>query len=304
MPRNPTKLLAILSILFTLLLAAATATAAEPGAARRFVPRDAFGVSGVDVQGVKKSAVYKKLLGKLLREGDVGKELARLESETGFQLERDLRSVMTVHTLENLDDDDAILLIADARVDEARLVAFLNKGSKLERVGANGGYHRTKKTGRAIAFRDGLVLAGPEPILLRALAKSGPSAALAKQLDIVEQRDVFFAMAATPAVQRKLAKHQPELGDFETMALGADVHKGIDATAVARLRNEEAARRVAMRASELRSLLVQTPGLGQVGLEHLLDGLSVRRNERDLTMHYTLSAAQLDALIAMMQAMI
>src|SRR5690606_4788561 len=125
---KPLRLLPILAALLALPLWASVAHAADVKGALVYVPQDAVGVMTVDVDGVRATPLFKKLVTQLIDSNPKArKNLAELKQKTGFDPIEHVHSLVLAAGPDFPADDDDFVIIAEAKLDEARLVAFMQK---------------------------------------------------------------------------------------------------------------------------------------------------------------------------------
>lgn len=285
-----------LRALFVLLalLIPTPAWAGDVSGALAFVPSDAFAVLGGHVERVRRSPHYHRLLTALL-DGEETK-IEELKKQTGFDLRHDVRAALVALRPKAGGRGEHSVVIAEASIDENKLVAFLRRqGKKVEAQKGPGGTLYRTGSNDALAVRGGFVITGDEPAVRAALAKRGPSPELAQLLKSVQQRDVFFAARPTAEQRRQLAREKPELAEMRSLRGGADVGTSLRADAVLEVASPEAARRLHRQAQAALAVIRMTPEARDFG--DILNGLTLEASGREVRARLQLSQAQLKRLL-------
>jgi hypothetical protein len=203
------RLFPILAVLLALPLWASVAHAADVKGALVYVPQDAVGVMTVDVDGVRTTPIFKKLVTKLIDANPKArKNLEELKQKTGFDPLEHVHSVVLAAGPAFPGDDDDFLIIAEAKLDEAKLVAFMQKeGAKLTvKNDALGKWYAFDGGKGAMAFRGKHLVVGGTAIFKRALAKKGPSTTLSTALNPHLGKHLAFALEPNSAMRAELKK--------------------------------------------------------------------------------------------------
>jgi hypothetical protein len=288
-----------LFVLFSLLIPA-PAWAGDVAGALSFVPSDAFAVLGGHVERLRRSPHADRLLKELL-DGEEAK-LEELKKQTGFDLRRDVRAALIAVRPKAGGRGEHSVVIAEAAIEEAKLVAFLRRqGKKVEaRKGPGGTFYRTGSND-ALALRGGFVIAGDEPAVRAALSKRGPSPELTQLLKSVQQRDLFFAARPTAEQRRELARDKPELAEMRSLRGGADVGTSLRADAVLEVASPEAARRLHRQAQAALAVIGMTPEARD--FSDILNALTIEASGREVRARLQLSQAQLKRLLDLLAAL-
>jgi hypothetical protein len=231
-----------------------------------------------------------------LLDGEEGK-LDAMKKETGFDPRKDVRAAVVA--LRPKRSDAEVVLIAEATVNEAKLVAFLRKqGKKVGTVqGAGGNIHRIGG-GSAFAVRGGFIIAGDEPVVRAALAKRGPSAELSAMLKSVQQRDMFMAARPTAEQRRELGKKRPELAAMRGMKGAADVGADVKLEGTMELASAEAAKKLHVQAQMALALARLAPEARQ--FKALIDKLQLTVSGREINARLELTEKELGDLLQML----
>src|SRR5690606_20758756 len=98
-----------------------------------YVPKDSVGVMTIDVGGVRTTPIFQKLVEAVFKSKPRAKtNLDELKKKTGFDPLKDVHGLVMAAGPGFPADDDDFLVIAEAKLDEARLIAFMQKeGAKL-----------------------------------------------------------------------------------------------------------------------------------------------------------------------------
>ena len=247
MRKNPFKVLFLAALSLGFVLFSFNAAAANVSSSLRYVPKDAFLVAGIDGDKVRTSALYKTLVDMAMKEKDVNKGLAEFKAATGFDPTKDVRSLVVALGSSFPKDNDNFILIAEARISEAKVIAFMKKkNAKIQTVKTRQGTHYLlgRRKDGFLAFRGGHVLLGGKNMRAAVMAKQGPSAALSRQLAPVKRNHIFFAMEPTAEIKKEMAREQKDLGQLKAMSAGLDVVRGAKLNVNARFNNAAAASNV------------------------------------------------------------
>lgn len=299
MPR-PLRLLTFLLTLLVLPLAGVRlAQAADTKAALAYVPADAVGVMTIDVDGLRTTPYFQKVVAKLVdADPHVRKKLGELKQHTGFDLIQHVHGVVLAAGPAFPGDDDDFVLIAEAKIDEARLIAFMQKeGAKLAVKNDASGKHYAFDNGKgAIAFRGKHVIVGGTAIFKRALEKKGPSPKLAAALTPHLSKHVAFVFQPNAATRAELRKEMPDFEQLELLSGGALLKNGFTLNAVATFTTAAPPAKIAKEANEGLAQVRQDKQAKQMGLDTLISRVKVSAVRTDLRVDVSLTQADLDKL--------
>jgi len=287
------------ALALVLSLAGAAARASDVKAALSFVPADAAVVMGVDFDKTRTSPLYRSAVKALLSQPDVKTQLDELRKATGVDPLADIHLLLAAFPAEVLNDEDQFLILAQARVSEARLVTYAQaQGAPIRptTVGSGKMYLIGNRDDGALAFRGELVLLGSRRMVENALAQTGPSSALGTHLAKLSSRPLFAAAVPTVEMRKKLAHEVNELSQLQSLGLGMDLTKGLTADGWGSFATAAAAKRASTLLSQGLQSARTDSGAQQIGLAPLFDAISVDAVGADVTLRIALAPADLDRI--------
>ncbi len=295
--------LAALVVLLVGLLTVSSASAADINGALKFVPKNAFAVVGVNFDGLKKSPVFKPAVDMVLQQSGAKRELKKVKAETGLDVYRDVKGLVAVFTPEFMKDDDNFLVIAQMKVSEKRLVAFMNKtGAKLKpRSGPHGKFYLIGRRGKgALAFRGKYVIVGAAPIVKRALAKPNGAKGKLLQLDRKATKQALFMLAHVPKkLQKELAREHKDLAALENFAASLSVAGGgIKLRMAGQLGSIAAASRLASFLNKSLAQGKKDRSLKKLGFAKYINAVKVGRGGKKVLIKLRLSKHDLKNILA------
>lgn len=304
------RLLTLILTAAVLLLVPAPAMAAKGDlqGALAFVPRDAFAVVTADLEGVKRSALFKMAKQTLLaEEKSAEKDLAELKKKTGFDVWRDIHAAVVAFDKDFPKDDDRFALIAHATYDEKKLMAFAkSKGGKMElKQSPAGPYYLlgTRKEG-ALAFRGKFIILSGAEIMPTVLQKQGLGAKVRGLLAPYQSRDVAMAMEVIPAVAEKLAREDKMLKDAKSIAAGLDLRSGADLQTEAEFATATTPKKLANMANQGLAEIKKDKSTQKMGLDGFVSKISVRAVGRKLEGAVKLSNGDLTKLERLLRGLL
>ena len=302
MLKNPIKVLFLAALSLGFILTSVNASAANVSASLRFVPRDAILIAGVDGDRVQTTSLYKTFLSLAMQDADVKGGLAEFEEATGFDATKDVRSLVVALSDSFTKDDDNFVLIADAKLSEAKTLAFLKKkGAKFTTVRTRRGTHHLlgrKKKG-FLAFRGRHVILGGAKQLQAVLAKKGPKRSLLASLATVKHRHVFIAMEPNAELQKKMAREHQSLGKLRTMAAGLDLTKGAKLNVNARFADAASAASFHDMVTKGVAQLAKSRQSKRMGFDAILKSIKLNKRGASLRGSLTLTQKQVDDIVAL-----
>ncbi len=295
--------LAALVVLLVGLLTVSSASAADMNGALKFVPKNAFGVIGVNFDGLKKSPVFKPAVDIVLDQAGAKRELKKLKNETGIDVYRDLKGLIAVFTPEFIKDDDNFLLVAQLKFNQKRLVSFMNKtGAKLKKQsGPNGKFYLIGRRGKgAIAFRGKYVVVGAAPIVKRALAKPRGAKARLMQIDRNATRKDLFVLGHVPKkLKKELTREHKDLGALQNLGATLGVAGGgIKLNAVGKFSSALAASRLASLMNKGLAQGKKDRSMKKLGLAKYINAFKVGTARKKLIVKLRLSKKDLNDILA------
>lgn len=285
-----------------------SAWAADVDGALAYVPKDSFTVIVADMEQVKKSPIFEMAKQMLFDNEPKAKEnIDKLKREAGFDVFNDVKALVVGLGDNVTRDDDDFVAIAEATVNEAKMVAFIKKqGGKLEKKrGAQGDYYvlGSDKKGR-MAFRGKFVILGGQKAFDAAIQKQGVSPALKTQLDSVKKYDIYAASLTNQSVREKLGKDDAQLGQVEKASAGLNVVNGLELMAVAEFLTAAPAQDLAKQANQGLSEAKKARELQRMGLTKYLQKITVKAVGRKLTATVKLTADDVKQLSALLKDML
>ena len=299
MSLKPLRLLLVLAVLLVLPLSARLAEAADLKGALDYVPKDAVGAMTVDVDGLRPTPLFKKVVGQLVTSDPKAQQkLTELKQKTGFDVLEHVHAVVVAAGAGFPKNDDDLLIIAEAKLDEARLVAFMKKeGAKLTaKSDTLGKYYLFDDGDGAMAFRGKYVVIGGIDIFRRALKKEGPSAQLSAALQPNLKKHLAFALIPNQAMRDQLKKEMPEAAQLKVLSGSAHLQNGLQIQSVATFTTAAPAAKLAKQGNDALSQVKGDEQMKRMGLDGLLDRIKIRADRSDLRLDITLTQADLDKL--------
>ncbi|MEM1031266.1 MAG: hypothetical protein AAF928_05065 [Myxococcota bacterium] len=299
----PRWLFLFLAVLLAPTVAPTPASAANLTAALAYVPRQAIAVGTVDVDRLRRVPLFKAQLDDLfLQVPDAKRERDALQKATGFDPVRDLHGVVGALGPNFERDDSDFVAIAQARINEKRLVAYLKtKGADVREVRGRSGRHYLLDEGLALAFRGPLVLAGGKDMVLSALTRKGADPKLKKLLSPFVLKDLAFAALVPERLRRDARREMAELGALENVRGGIDLQRGLDLDVRAGFTDPTSARAVGRTANMFLDRLRQETSGG--GFGKFARKLRVQTTGVDLRATLQLSRAEVEELVGLLEAL-
>ncbi|MBW2524174.1 MAG: hypothetical protein JRI23_08360 [Deltaproteobacteria bacterium] len=303
--RYPVVFVAVVLVLIPL-----RAWAGDVQGALAYVPSDSIAVVGADVDKVRSSPLYASTFETFLKESGAKKKVAELAARTGLDVRRHIHAVVAAFPPTFPQDDDEFVIIAEAKVNEARLVAFAKKeGAEIQRRDSPlGPYYALDGGDGALAFRGKFVILGGQKTFQKALrAARGQSAKthgkLAPRLGLVSQHDVFGVADLPPKVRQEARGVLPGGGEVRAVSATIDVQKGVQVHAKATTDSAKTASQIAAMVQAFLDESGKDPELKKQGLDGYLSLLSVQAAGADLEASLVLTNTQLQRLIGMLKNM-
>jgi len=285
---------------------ASQAEAANLAAAMRYVPADAMGMGTLDVSKLQRLPLYKKLQQRFYaEEPDAKKEVDALRKATGFDPFRDVRGLVVAVGPDFEKDDDQFVVIAEARVSEPRMVAYIKKkGGELKVHNDRLGRWYELAGGEAgLAFRGPHVILGGMKTFKAAMAKKGPPAKLKQLISPYLVKDLGFAAVIPASVKRDARREMSELGDIETVRGGGSLQNGLDLELLAGFDKATSASTLANLANQFLDRARQSPEAAQTGLGKFANKLQLIAIGKEIKASIKLTRTELDELVKLIESL-
>ncbi len=303
MLNNPIRVIFLAALALGFVLTSANASAANINASLRYVPNDSYMVAGMHGDRVQTTSLYKTLVKLALQEKEIKDGLAEFKTATGFDATKDVRSVVVAASPKRKGEPDNFVVIVDAKLSEAKLLAFLkSKKAKLETVKTAQGTHHLLGSGRHrgfLAFRGQHVLIGGAAMMPRVMRKQGPKPSVAVALSKVKNRHLFIAMEPTADIRKKWSRQQKELADLRLLTAGLDLTRGAVLTSDARFASAASAKSLEKLAKDSMAQMSGSRQAKKMGMDQMVKGVKLQRVGSTLRGSVKLSQKQVDDLLTM-----
>lgn len=287
-----------------LLLIPVRGWAFDVGGALAYVPSDSMAVVGADLDRVRTSPLFAQLYQSWLAESGMQSKVAEIRAQTGLDLRRDLHGVVAAFPRTFPQDDDEFVIVVEADVDEARVVAYAKQqGAEIERKSSPlGPYYALDGGDGAMAFRGKLVIIGGKKTFQRALAaKRGRSAStqgrLAARLGTVSQHHLFAVADLPPEVRKESSSMLPGQGEIRAVAATLDVSGGLQLHAKATTDAAQTARQIVGLLQAFIDEAKSDRTMKKQGLDGYLSLVSLHAAGADIEASVVLTTAQVQRLI-------
>ncbi len=297
----------LLLIAVVLLVPSWAATARASGAALQYVPSDAMAVLAADFDKLRATAVQKTVEAAVKKDRQASKNITELKTETGLDVFKDVHALTVVLPEEVLKDDDQFVLVLDAKVDEARMVKFMEKknGPLPKKQGASGAYYELDGGKAGLAFRGKYMIVGGMAMFQKVLAGGNDPANVFPTLrPKVEKEMLWVAATLSAAAQAKLGQADANAGKLESIAAGISVPDGAKLKASAHFSDATAADTLAKLMNKGLGELANDQGLKQMGLTDLVSKVTVSAQGADLSLLAELTKAQVERVTKAIQAVL
>ena len=301
--RCPALFVAVILILLPL-----RAWAGDVEGALAYVPSDSIAVVGADVDKVRASPLFAPLYEEFLNESGARKKLAEIATHTGVNVRRDIHAIVAAFPPTFPQDDDEFVIIVEAKVNEARLVAFAKKeGAKIQRKDSPAGpYYALDGGDGAMAFRSNYVIIGGRNTFQKALrAAQGRSAKthgkLAARLALVGNQAAFGVADVPPKLRQESKGVLPGGGEVRALVATIDVSQGVKINARATTNSPKTASQIASMAQAFIDESGRDPSLKKQGLDGYLSLLKVQAAGADLEAKLSLTNTKVRRLIGLIK---
>jgi hypothetical protein len=297
----------LLLIAIVLLVPSWTSSARASGPALQYVPPDAMAVVGVDFDKLRPTAVQKTLEAALKKDKEATKKIGELKAETGFDVFKDVHGLTVVLPEEVLKDDDQFVLVLDAKIDEARMVKFMEKknGPLPKQQGANGAYYEIDGGKAGLAFRGKYMIVGGMATFQKVLGGTTDPATVFPTLRTKVEKEMLWVVGSvTAAAQKKLSQADANAGKLQSFAAGISVPDGAKLRATAQFSDAAAADTLAKLMNKGLGELANDNGLKQMGLTDLVSKVTVSAQGTELSLLADLTKAQVERVTKAIQAVL
>jgi hypothetical protein len=289
------------ALLLWLPLFTTSALAADVDGALAYVPTDSFGVVVAKLDKLSTSPLIAQAKQLMFTENPKAKEnLDKLAKATGFDPFRDAKTLAVAVGPDVFKNDDHFVAVIEAKIDEARLIAFVKKeGGKMQpKTGASGKYYEIGKRGDGrIAFRGNFVIVGAGSPFDKALLKQGIAPGLRAQLKPHEGQEIFAAINVIAEAQMEIAREQKELADLKAAAGGLSISPGLDLSLIAEFASSKAPTMLAKLANDGLDEVGKSREVKRMGVANMLAKVKVRAAGNKLIGDLKLSEADVKKLI-------
>jgi hypothetical protein len=286
------------------------AWAGDVQGALAYVPTDSIAVVGADVDKVRASPLFAPLYQEFLKESGARKKLTEIATHTGVNIQRDIHGIVAAFPPTFPQDDDEFVIIVEAKVNEARLIAYAKKeGAEIQRKDSPAGpYYALDGGDGAMAFRGNFVIIGGQKTFQKALrAAKGRSAKthgkLAARLALVSNHDVF-GVADLPQKLRQESKGVlPGGGEVRAAMATIDLRRGVLVNAKTTTNSAKTASQIADMAQAFIDESRRDPSLKKQGLDGYLSLLKVQASGADIEAKLSLTNSQVRRLVGLLKTM-
>lgn len=242
----------VMMLLFSAPLLSLRASAGDLQGAMRFVRGQPLGVMGIDVDNLKNSVLYRRLGDQLLKQMRLHRDFNQMKKRLGFDVRRDLSSLLVVFPQQFTDNEDSFVLIVEGRIKQAKLLDSMREKYTLTKKStpAHGEYFVTERAkGPNLAFRGRyMVMSGDEASLKVALQRSRPSldrrTVRWRAKRAAGHSDAFIIGTTNPKLREKLAREEPNLGKLMNLDAEIDLRPGLQLTLRAHFKSKRPAENV------------------------------------------------------------
>jgi len=300
--------LAILAAMLFIPSLAPRAEAANLAAALRYVPGDAMAVGTVDVSKLQRLPLYRKMQQRFYaEEPDAKKEIDELKRATGFDPFRDIKGLVVAVGPDFEQDDEQFVVIAEARVSEPRMIAFMKKKGatpQLRNDARLGRWYELAGGEAGLAFRGPHVIFGGKKTFIAALAKKGPDPKIKKLIAPYLIKDLGFAALVPAELKKNARREMPELGDVETIRGGGSLQNGLDLELFAGFNSATSASKIADIANQFLDRARQSPEVARTGLGKYASKLQLIALGKDIKASIKLTRAEVDELVKLVDTLL
>ncbi len=299
---------AALALTITALTSPALAGSLDSGL--KYVPADFSLVVGVDFDSIRASKIYRAIEPELLRSLGVTMELEQLAKETGFDVMKDVKSLIIAGPEAMMRGGDAFVMVIGAKHDAPRLVAYLNKvGAKLEPKTSSAGKYFAIDGEGAIGFFGDHIVIGPTKHFNQALkAKAGRNVTQGRLGATLRKfkgsKSGFAVVAGSKALRDSVGPNAKELEDLTAIGMGFDVSRGVGVSMLASFNTTKAPASLATQFNNGIREASSDPEIKEMGLDGLVNKIQASARGKDFNLSLSLTDKETETLVEFFEAMV
>ncbi|HHH11430.1 MAG TPA: hypothetical protein ENK23_05080, partial [Sorangium sp.] len=310
MLKNPIKILFLAALSLGFVFTSASARAADVSASFQYLPDKAIAVAGVHGDKVRHSSLYKTFLRLVTQRREVERGLAEFERATGFDATKDVRSLVLGVADSFTSNSDNFVLVADAKLDEAKVLAFMRKkGAQFKTLRTRTGVHHLlgRKQDGFLAFRGRhIILGGVEQLGVLAgaghrgmTARRGPQRSMSRALVRLKKRPLFLVVEPNAALKKRLAHTHEDFGKLTTFSVGLDVTGGAKLDMAARFASAASAANIHDLATGALKRVSNSRQSKRMGFAAIVKSVRLSKHGPTLRGSLRLTQKQLDNLLGL-----
>ncbi len=293
----------------------ATPAFADDGtAALDFIPKDTMMVISMDVDGMRGSDMFKQFMSAAMSDPDTKKDLDLLKAATGFDAEKDISSIV-IAVPPDVEKTENFLVIAKAKVDEAKVMAYAKKeGGEFKEMSHEGVTWYEIDNEGGIAFMGPHIVLGTTAALKAAIAtkkgsmKNASKGSVGPMLKAVDTKaDVWFAMAIPEILRKQMGAADPMAGEIQSAHASMDLATGLALKITVNATTAEIANQLVEVGNAGLQGVGADPSMKQMGLDAALTKLVLKADGKAIKVGLNLTKAELakieQALAPMLQGM-
>lgn len=304
------RLLGACGLIAFISLPGAPAWAGDGLASLRMVPEDATLVITINVARAKQSATARSALKSVLDQGQVKDSLADLRANAGFDIERDLDTVV-VAMPQDFARSERYVVVLEGRFDQRRFTAlFKEKSTSFVRKKHRGVTYAVMDGDSEMAFLGKSLVLTPKGAMSRIIDvhkdKARSATHSARLMDLIKggdtSRDAWLAFVLPDDLRTQIAT---EAGGHSVHALVAsvDLQSSLRVAMAVTTSSESAAHAIATLARTSRDQAAQDPALVGLGLDIAVKGMTVKSRGPMVELGIHLTEADLHKLEFLLAAM-
>lgn len=291
------------ALLLGLVATSSRADAGEQGILG-LLPENTALVITLNLERSQKGAAGKRLITALTRSDVMAKPLARLRSEAGLVLERDVK-IITLAMASDFEQTQDMVVIAEGRFAQAKIVAVARAESKSFATQKHRGttyYVLDDET--ALAFLGSRAVLTPKNTMTKVIdvfrRKASPAAKNKSLVTLIDggdtKKDLWAAFLIPANLRGEIAK---ETGGHSVDAVmaSADTKSGMALRARLEVSTDEGAQAIAVVLREAIAEAGKSPEVASLGIAAALSNSKITRTEKRLDVAFDLSAEELTKLI-------
>ncbi len=287
-----------------------TAQAGNLPGATRFVSGQPLGVMGMDVDRVKDSMLYRRLGEKMLREARLHREFDRILKRTGFDVRRDLNSLLIIFPKTFMHNEDSFVLVAEGNINRQKLLGSMKNKWTLRKKStpSQGEYFVTAKAnGPKLAFRGPyMIVSGDEASLLAALGRNKPKldrrTVKWRAKRAAQNSDVFVVGTTNAKLREKLSQEEPNLGKLLGLDAELKLRNGLALALTARFDSKKPASNILNVLSKGLEEAKSNRMIRSLGMRRFVEKIRLRQLQDALRVELKLNKSELGALIDQIEA--